>query len=161
LQLLARKRGVRNRAALPPLSIEQILAWADEHHQATGEWPSKDSGPIRSAPEDTWLAVANALYGGRRGLPKTSLIRLLAEQRGVKKVRRSGATGQSAEAARWPAGEAESRATYPALDCVESHEAGMESVAEGERSRSGLALGDNPCSSCPVDVISSPTRPGP
>jgi len=26
-------------ARKPPLSIKQILAWADAHHKRTGEWP--------------------------------------------------------------------------------------------------------------------------
>ncbi len=35
-RLLARGRGVRNRAQLPPLTVEVILAWADAHYQQTG-----------------------------------------------------------------------------------------------------------------------------
>ncbi len=33
-------RGVRK------LSVERILAWADEHRAATGRWPTLSSGPI-------------------------------------------------------------------------------------------------------------------
>lgn len=35
-RLLALHRGVRNRKALPNLTEEQILAWADAHHARTG-----------------------------------------------------------------------------------------------------------------------------
>ena len=39
-QLLAEHEGVRNIHDLPPLSEQQILQWADEHHQRTGSWPT-------------------------------------------------------------------------------------------------------------------------
>src|SRR5580765_3813227 len=45
-QLLAERRGARNRQALPPFTIKQILVWADEHHKRTGQWPSLVSGII-------------------------------------------------------------------------------------------------------------------
>src|SRR5205823_5580095 len=35
-RLLAEHRGVRNIRDLPPLTCEQILAWADEHFHRTG-----------------------------------------------------------------------------------------------------------------------------
>jgi hypothetical protein len=38
--LLARYRGVRNVGHLTPLTAKQILAWADAHHAAHGEWPT-------------------------------------------------------------------------------------------------------------------------
>ena len=40
MRLLAKARGHRNRAALPPLSEERILAWADTHQRNRGHWPS-------------------------------------------------------------------------------------------------------------------------
>jgi hypothetical protein len=83
-RLLAEQRGVRNLGALPPLSIPQILEWADDHHRRTGEWPCKEGGPISDAPGENWGAVGAALWLGIRGLPGgSSLARLLAEQRGV------------------------------------------------------------------------------
>jgi hypothetical protein len=52
------------------LTIEQILAWADAHHAATGKWPSADSGRVHVAPvELTWSGVNESLYYGRRGFP--------------------------------------------------------------------------------------------
>jgi hypothetical protein len=66
----------------PPLTDEQILAWADAHHQRTGRWPHSRSGPIPEAPGETWRAVDRALHTGRRGLTQTnSLVRLLTERR--------------------------------------------------------------------------------
>src|SRR6185437_11399966 len=41
-QLFADERGVRNPANLPPLTKEQILAWADAHHARTGAWPNRE-----------------------------------------------------------------------------------------------------------------------
>lgn len=82
-QLLAAHRGVRNHMALPPLTAEQILAWADAHHERTGEWPTRDAGEIPDAPGETWGVVEAALSNGSRGLPGgDSLARLLARHRG-------------------------------------------------------------------------------
>ena len=83
-RLLAATRGVRNRASIPPLTVEQILAWADTHRERTGRWPNREAGPVVGAPEETWSAVAAALRQGYRGLPAGgSLARLLAEHRDV------------------------------------------------------------------------------
>ncbi len=69
----------------PVLTVEQVLAWADAHHEASGEWPIEDSGPVRSAPGETWKAISGNLARGDRGLPGgSSLARLLAEQRGAR-----------------------------------------------------------------------------
>ncbi len=84
-RLLAQERGVRNIGDLPRLTVEQVLAWADAHHQRVGDWPTHDSGPIPEAPGETWGAVEMALTQGRRGLPGgSSLARLLAEHRGAR-----------------------------------------------------------------------------
>lgn len=86
-QLLAAKRGVRNHMALPPLTIQQILKWADEYHKRTGDWPHKDTGPITRKPAETWLAVETALSKGKRGLPGgSSLAQLLKSERGVRNI---------------------------------------------------------------------------
>jgi hypothetical protein len=67
------------------LTEEQILVWADAHYKRTGQWPRSDSGPIEDAPGETWRQIAGALKAGVRGLPRvTSLVRLLAEKRGVR-----------------------------------------------------------------------------
>jgi hypothetical protein len=81
-QLLAKHRGVRNRKALPRLRLKQILAWADDHHARTGQWPREKSGPIKAAPGETWAGVNAALREGLRGLPGgTTLHRLLVKHR--------------------------------------------------------------------------------
>ncbi len=84
-QLLAAERGVRNPAALPDLSIPQILSWADHHFQQTGDWPAHLSGAVLSALDETWGALNFSLTGGRRGLPGgISLAQLLSKERGVR-----------------------------------------------------------------------------
>lgn len=80
-QLLAKCRGVPNSKALPPLSVEQILVWADAHRKRSGKYPHALSGRIQGA-SLTWLTIDRALNGGYRGLPGgTSLARLLVEHR--------------------------------------------------------------------------------
>ena len=86
-QLLAERRGVRNLASLPALSIEQILDWADTHYRREGEWPRETSGAVYGVPE-TWHIIESALNNGHRGLPGgSSLARLLAEHRGVRNLK--------------------------------------------------------------------------
>jgi hypothetical protein len=83
--LLETHRGVRNRLSAPGLTEEQILAWADDHHGRTGEWPKYQDGPITAAPGETWHAVNTALSRGTRGLPgDDTLAKLLARNRGVR-----------------------------------------------------------------------------
>ena len=83
-RLLKKERGQRNHLALPPLTIEQILAWVDAHQQRTGKWPRHDSGPIPDTDGDTWSGVDSALHQGCRGLPGGStLARELEHWRGV------------------------------------------------------------------------------
>lgn len=89
-QLLTAKRGVKNKKIRPRLTVKQILLWADDHKKRTGNWPTTDSGPIPGSAGETWLAVDKALRSGRRGLPCSSLAKLLQTHRGVRlKYRRS------------------------------------------------------------------------
>ena len=53
---------------LPPLTLEQILGWADEHHARTGRWPNATSGPVHPMPGETWSGIVRALKRGERGL---------------------------------------------------------------------------------------------
>ena len=86
-RLLAEKRGRRNHLDLPPLSVEQILQWADAHYLRTGTWPTSKPGPIVEAPRETWQNIDAALKVGCRKLPGgKSLARLLAENRRVRNV---------------------------------------------------------------------------
>jgi hypothetical protein len=69
--------------AKPRLSVVQILAWADAHHERTGRWPAARRGTVAEAPGLTWGAVDRALRRGLPGLPAGgSLARLLARHRG-------------------------------------------------------------------------------
>jgi hypothetical protein len=84
-QLLAKHREVRNRMDPPPLTVGQVLAWADAAFQRTGQWPNQYSGPIMESPEETWAGVNYALKVGTRGLPAgRSLAQILSEQCGVR-----------------------------------------------------------------------------
>jgi len=84
-RLLAEHRGVRNRAALPPLTVEQILAWADAYRERTGTWPRTESGPIPEAPGEVWCNIDQALRDGGRGQPGgSSLPQLLVALRGAR-----------------------------------------------------------------------------
>ncbi len=85
MRLLAKHRNVRNAKCLPPLTVTRILAWADEHHQRTGQWPNGRSGAVTGTVGETWLLIDNALKGGWCGLAGgSSLARLFAEHRGVR-----------------------------------------------------------------------------
>jgi hypothetical protein len=84
-KLIARGRKVRNKASIPQLTIDRVLALADVHRRRTGKWPHLDSGPVRGARGETWAAFDAALRLGARGLTGgSSLARLLAEKRGVR-----------------------------------------------------------------------------
>jgi hypothetical protein len=75
--LLARRLGVHG-GAIPRLSEETILQWAEAHHAATGVWPTSESGPVAAAPGEHWRAIQSALRLGLRGLPGgETLVRLL------------------------------------------------------------------------------------
>jgi hypothetical protein len=71
------------RGAPPDLDESEILGWADAFFARSGEWPTRDSGPIPEAPGETWLLVEAALTFGRRGFSVGgTLARFLAEHRG-------------------------------------------------------------------------------
>ena len=67
-QLLVEHRGIRSTGYAPPLTIPQILAWADLYRAGTAD--GLQTGPDRSprAPGETWLAIRCALVEGLRGL---------------------------------------------------------------------------------------------
>jgi hypothetical protein len=90
-QVLAVHRGVRNPADLPPLSVEQVLAWADAFRERTGEWPKQKHWRevIPGSGGETWGNVIQAVARGLRGFPGGgTLSDLLAEHRGVRNVGR-------------------------------------------------------------------------
>ena len=80
-RLLAEERGARNRTNLPPLTVEQILAWADAYHRRTGRWPGRSSGPVSEAPAENWAALTLALRNGYRGLPRGTRLHTLLGNR--------------------------------------------------------------------------------
>ncbi len=85
-QLLAKRRGARNKAALPRLTHKKIVKWAKAFHRLHGRWPSNNSGRISEGiagvAGETWTGVAMALRNGGRGLPGgRSLAQLLADVR--------------------------------------------------------------------------------
>ena len=80
--LLAKHRKVRNLRDLPPLSVQQILAWADHYYWQNKSWPQRTSGPIPGTNGETWHTVGYALYEARRGFRRrTSLAELLNKHR--------------------------------------------------------------------------------
>jgi hypothetical protein len=79
-RLLARERNKRNRAALPPVSEETILVWAQAHYRRTGKWPTQKSGPVEEAPDETWGGLDAALEAGRRGLPGGASLPVLLDR---------------------------------------------------------------------------------
>lgn len=88
-RLLEENRGVRNIGNLPPLSVKQILAWADQWHARTGEWPRQKSGRIPGSLDESWRNIDNALLYGLRGFPGgSSLAQLLKEHRGKRNRKR-------------------------------------------------------------------------
>jgi hypothetical protein len=83
---MARRRTASDSSRVKPrLTVEQILAWADAYHAATGHWPRTNVGMVPGESGTTWAAICKALQRGMRGLPGgTTLIRLLHEHRGVR-----------------------------------------------------------------------------
>jgi hypothetical protein len=82
-RLLQRRLGVPNMGARPPLTCSSILAWADDHFEQNGCWPTLSSGTVSAAPDENWEAVDDGLRNGYRGLPGgSSLAQLLQEHRG-------------------------------------------------------------------------------
>ena len=60
-------KGPRRRRVVqdcPRLSINEVLAWADAHLAATGDWPACHGGKVCAAPYDvSWRAVDCACRG--------------------------------------------------------------------------------------------------
>jgi hypothetical protein len=84
-KLLVEERGKLHHLNQPPLTVDQILGWADEHYERNGAWPNRKAGEISIAQGEKWENIDAALHQGHHGLPKgSSLAKLLAEQRGVR-----------------------------------------------------------------------------
>jgi hypothetical protein len=71
-----------------PLTVKQILRWADGHHRVTGRWPTSRCGVVLNQPDRTWEGVNTALRKGTCGMPGgDSLNRLLERHRGKTDLR--------------------------------------------------------------------------
>jgi hypothetical protein len=80
--VLVEHRDVGVRRASRTLTVEQVLAWADDFRSVHGCWPTEDSGAVAGAPGERWSAIEFALNKGRHGLPGgTTLLRLIEEHR--------------------------------------------------------------------------------
>lgn len=142
-ELLAERRGVHKKTHRSALTVEQILAWADAHHQRTGAWPSVLAGPIADAPEETWAGMDSSLRLGLRRLPGgSSLAQLLQEARGV----RNGAALpplQVEQILRWAdahyqrVGEWPRSNSGPIPDCSETWMAVSSALRNGQRGLPG------------------------
>src|SRR4051794_26596073 len=64
-----------------PLELHEVMRWCEIYFQATGEWPTRQSGPVLCAPFETWQAVDSALYEGTRGLPGGQTLALLLQEK--------------------------------------------------------------------------------
>ena len=85
---LRKKRGYRSHLDASPLTIELLLEWIDYEKLVTGEWPTRNSGPVAAAPGETWARISNALSQGDRGLPgDSSLVQFMEKHRNVRNIR--------------------------------------------------------------------------
>jgi hypothetical protein len=79
--LLAPEMGPPLRTPAAHLTLAQVFAWADAHHDATGHWPGKGSEPVGLPEGESWQKIADALRLGIRGLPRGSTLGRLMRQR--------------------------------------------------------------------------------
>jgi len=77
-RLLAQYRGKPYKKHAQRLTVRQVLQWAQDHHERTGNWPTRISGIVRGAEGETWGDIDGALRAGTRGLHGgSSLVKLL------------------------------------------------------------------------------------
>lgn len=80
-----------------PLGVIGILIAAASYHQTHGVWPTPDSAdPDLEGRGESWKRIDRALREGARGLPKTTLTRLLAERANVRNKARPGPITEAA-----------------------------------------------------------------
>jgi len=85
-KVLARQRDVSRHVRKRPLSVDEVLRWADAHRRRTGEWPTNRGGAIPESPGESWALIDTMLREAKRGLPHSSLARLLAQHRGKRNI---------------------------------------------------------------------------
>lgn len=114
-RLLSARCGVRRRSCLPPLQTPRVIAWAKAFHGRTGTWPRRDSGPIPASNGDTWEAICAALKDGSRGLPRTTLPRMIQAELGVKQ-RTWGSLLTEDQIVEWAKAHRERTGDWPCLN---------------------------------------------
>jgi hypothetical protein len=144
---MPRERRLPKRYVKPPLSVTQILAWADEFKRQTGCWPNLLSGRIKPV-DESWLAINSALRQGNRGLPEgSSLANSLCQHRGVRNLRNLPPLGKQ-QILRWATAHFRRTGTWPCPTDGVVHEAPGETwhainyaLSKGTRGhRGGLSL---------------------
>ena len=81
-QLLRKHYRQRFKAVGQPLTVKQILTWADEFRNRTGTWPTAKSAYTSPARQEKWSTIDLALREGYRGLPGgSSVYKLLFKHR--------------------------------------------------------------------------------
>jgi len=101
----------------PPLTVAQILGWADAHHQQTGEWPKTSTGPVLTDPQEKWLNINTVLRLGLRGLPGgDSLAQLLKRERGVDNVETPLPPLTEDKVCRWAESHCRQTESWPTAD---------------------------------------------
>lgn len=74
-----------------PLTVEQILLDGRAYFTTHGSWPTAESkDPALEARGESWRKIDRALREGFRDLPRTTLVKLLAERLGVRNKNRPG-----------------------------------------------------------------------
>jgi hypothetical protein len=147
----------------PPLTVDQILSWADQHKARTGRLPRVLSGAVVGAAGETWHNIDEALRSGRRGLEGgDSLPRLLSRERG--QPRYHGRPLTEAQILRWAKHHHRTTGYWPKRDSgpvpaapAESWRAIDHALREGSR---GLEGGSSLKALLDRHLRQSP-RPGP
>jgi hypothetical protein len=116
-RLLAQYRGQHfARFNRTPLTIEQILAWADAYHGRYGRWPNRFSGRVANTRSEIWGALNSALRSGTRGLPGgLTLADVLSLHRGVRNMHRLPKMTES-QILRWAEAYHRRTGTWPTRD---------------------------------------------
>lgn len=96
----------------PPLTVPQILQWADAHRLDHGRYPTAADGAVA---DTTWQGIDLALRRGTRGLPgRSSLAELLRQARGTRNPRALPPL-RTADILRWADAHRQKRGRWPGL----------------------------------------------
>jgi len=104
----------RRRVTAKKLTVGQVLAWARQHHDRTGRWPTTLDGQITGGPKGlSWQKLNFGLRAGRYGLPTREYLgSLLVRHLGIDHARnrpkltlekiRTWAVAHHRRTGRWP-----------------------------------------------------------